>query len=108
MNTTLNHDEQVLDQSLQSLVATHGYSKVRDHLAQFGWNVSQQSVEAEEVDPRYLMTLSPEEREPYLKASVDRALPAYEADRALPEAERQLTADLETGDFHEYTDESGG
>jgi len=41
------------------------------------------------------MTLSPEEREPYLRASVERALPAYEADRALPEAERQLTADLE-------------
>jgi len=51
------------------------------------------------------MTLPPEAREPFLKASVDRALPAYEADRALPEAERQLTADLETGDFHEYTDE---
>ena len=105
MNTTLNRDEQVLDQSLQSLVATHGYSKVMDHLARFQQNLSYQ---AEEVDPRYLMTLSPEEREPYLKASVDRALPAYEADRALPEAERQLTADLETGDFHEYVDEAHG
>ena len=105
MNTTLNHDEQVLNQSLQSLVATHGYSKVMDHLARFQQNLSHQT---EEVDPRYLMTLSPEEREPYLKASVDRALPAYEADRALPEAERQLTADLETGDFHEYADEAHG
>jgi len=99
VNTTLNHDEQVLNQSLQSLVATHGYSKVMDHLARFQQNLSHQ---AEEVDPRYLMTLSPEEREPHLKASVDRALPAYEADRALPEAERQLTADLETGDFYDY------
>lgn len=105
MNTTLNHEEQVLDQSLQSLVATHGYSKVMDHLARFERSVSHTS---EEIDPRYLMTLSPEEREPFLKVSVDRALPAYEADRALPEAERQLTADLETGDFHEYTDESHG
>jgi len=35
-------------------------------------------------------------------------LPAYAADRALPEAERQLTADLETGDFHEYTGEPHG
>lgn len=102
MNTTLNHDEQILDQSLQSLVAMHGYFKVMDHLARFERSVGHQS---EEVDPRYLMTLLPEEREPYLKASVDRALPAYEADRALPESERQLTADLETGDFHEYTDE---
>ena len=48
------------------------------------------------------MMLSPEEREPYLKASIDLALPAYEADLALPEAERQLTADLETGDFYDY------
>ena len=102
MNTTLNHDEQILDQSSQSLVATHGYSKVMNHLARFQRRVSHQS---EEVDPRYLMTLSPEERKPFLKASVDRALPAYEADRALSEAERQLTADLETGDFHEYTDD---
>lgn len=64
--------------------------------------------QAEDVDPRYLMTLLPDVREPFLKASVDRALPAYMADRALPEAERQLTADLETGDFHEYTDEPHG
>ena len=91
MNTTLNRDEQVLDQSLQSLVATHGYSKVMNHLARLDQNLSHQ---AEEVDPRYLMTLSPEEREPYLKASVDRALSAYEVDGALPEAERQLIADL--------------
>ena len=90
---------------MQSLVATHGYSKVMDHLARFERVLSHSS---EEVDPRYLMMLSPKEREPFLRASVDRALPAYEADRALPEAERQLTADLETGDFHEYADEGHG
>ena len=67
-----------------------------------------QGHEAAEVDPRHLMRLSPEERELFLKASVDRALPVYEADRNLPEAQRQLTADLETGDFHEYTDELHG
>ena len=61
--------------------------------------------QAEDVAPRYLMTLPPEAREPFLKASMGRALPAYEADRIVPEAQRQLTADLETGDFHEYTDE---
>lgn len=105
MSTIHNQDEQMLDQSLHSLVTAHGYSKVMDHLAQFRWSVSPQS---EEVDPRYLMKLSPEEREPYLKASVDRALPAYEADRALPEEERQLTADLETGDFYEYPEETHG
>ena len=60
------------------------------------------------VDARYLMTLAPEERESFLKASVDMALSAYEADRASPESERQLTADLETGDFHDYAEEPGG
>ena len=76
-----------------------------DHLAQFQRSVSPQS---EEVDPRYLMTLSSEEREPYLRASVERALPAYEADRALPEAKRQLTADLGTGDFDDSTELTHG
>ena len=101
MNATQNQDEQVLDQSLHTLITVHGYSKVLDRLSQW-----RPSYEAEEVDPRYLMTLSPEERDPYLKAAVDRALPAYEADRALPEPERQLTADLETGDFHDYTEQT--
>ena len=52
---------------------------------------------------RYLMTL--EEREPFLEAAVTDALPLYEADREKPEAERELTADLETGDFHDYESE---
>ena len=51
------------------------------------------------------MTLTPEEREPFLEAAVEDALPLYEADRARPEAERELTADLETGDFHDYETE---
>jgi len=55
-----------------------------------------------QMTARYLMTLTPEEREPFLEAAVEDALPLYEADRLLPEAERQLTADLETGDFHDY------
>lgn len=55
---------------------------------------------------RELMTLPPEEREPFLTAAVTDALPLYEADRQKPEAERELTADLETGDFHEYAQES--
>ena len=63
--------------------------------------------EPEGIDPKYLMTLSPEEREPYLKASVDLALPTYEADLALPQAERQLTEDLETGDVYDYEEPHG-
>ena len=51
---------------------------------------------------QFLMTLPPEERESYLEAAVTDALPLYEADRSKPEAERELTADLETGDFHDY------
>lgn len=107
MNSAQNYDERALDQSLQSLVASHGYFKVLDHLARF--NHSPVTVSDQEgIDPRYLMTLSPEEREPYLKASVDLALPAYEADLALPESERQLTADLETGEFYDYEEEPHG
>ncbi len=51
---------------------------------------------------RYLMILTPEEREPFLEAAVTDALPLYEADRTKPESERELTADLETGEFYEY------
>lgn len=106
MNTSQNYDERNLDQSLQSLVASHGYSKVMDHLSRFNHSPIS-ALEQQGVDPRYLMTLSPEEREPYLKASVDLALTAYEADLALPESERQLTADMETGDFYDYERLSG-
>lgn len=98
METLQNKDEQRLNSSLQALVATHGYFKVLDHLVQVG-SEAKQSVPR--IDARYLMTLSPEEREPFLKASVDQALPAYEADRLRPNVERQVTADLETGDFHD-------
>ena len=101
MNTTQTQEEQVLDQSLRSLIIAHGYSKVLDRLSQW-----RPSYETEEVDPRYLMTLTPQEREPYLKASVDRALPAYEAEGALPESELELTADLETCDFHDFAEET--
>lgn len=55
---------------------------------------------------RYLMTLTPEDREPFLEAAVEDALPLYEADCARPEADRELTTDLETGDFHEYGDQA--
>ena len=53
-----------------------------------------------------LLRLAPEERETYLEAAATDALPLYEADQRKPEAERELTADLETGDFHEYALES--
>jgi len=51
---------------------------------------------------RYLMTLTPEEREPFLEAAATNALPLYEADSLRPEAERELVADLATGDFYDY------
>ncbi len=48
------------------------------------------------------MTLTPEEREPFLEAAATNALPLYEADSLRPEAERELVADLATGEFYDY------
>lgn len=93
----LQRDEQALEQSLTALLAAHGYQQVLNHLVQVARREHQPMPTA-----RYLMTLTPEEREPFLEAAVTDALPLYEADRAKPESERELTADLETGDFHEY------
>lgn len=97
-----------MDQSLKALLTTHGYQRVLEHLVR----ISQQSPHSEpEADvpwrpsAHYLMTLSPEEREPFLEAAVADALPLYEADLARPESERTLTADLETGEFYDYHDE---
>lgn len=95
--------DQFLDQSLKTLLAAHGYQRVLEHLVL----VSKQAVRTEPGEvwrpsAGYLMTLSPEEREPFLEAAVTDALPLYKADLARPEAERVLTADLETGDFHDY------
>ena len=97
MNHLAKHDEKVLDQSLRTLLATHGYPQVLAHLVQLARREQKPMPSA-----RYLMTLTPEEREPFLAAAVSDALPLYEADSAKPEAERALTADLETGDFHDY------
>ena len=97
MSQTLQRDEQALEQSLKTLLAAHGYQQVLNHLVQIAQREHQPMPTA-----RYLMTLTPEEREPFLEAAVADALPLYEADRQKPEAERELTADLETGDFHEY------
>ena len=94
---TLTRDEPALDQSLKALLKTHGYQDVLHHLVQVARREQQPMPSA-----RYLMTLTPEEREPFLEAAVMDALPLYEADREKPEAERELTADLETGDFHDY------
>ena len=89
---------QTLEQSLETLVTTHGYPQVLNRLVQIARREHQPMPSA-----RYLMTLTPEEREPFLEAAVTDALPLYEADQHKPEAERELTADLETGDFHDYT-----
>lgn len=93
-----------LDQFLQEAVLAHGYRKVLDRL-----NAAQDAVGGEhrakmerEAEPRYLLTLPPEQRDRILAAAVEDALPLYDADRARPEAERELTIDLETGDFHDY------
>lgn len=94
---TLTRDEPALDQSLESLLTAHGYRKVLDHLVQVARREQQPMPSAS-----YLMTLTPEEREPFLEAAVTDALPLYEADQQKPESERELTADLETGDFHDY------
>ena len=88
---------QTLEQSLETLVTRHGYQEVLAHLVQVARREQQPRPSA-----RYLMTLTPEERSPFLEAAVTDALPLYEADALKPEAERELTADLETGDFYEY------
>lgn len=90
-----------LDQSLKGLLAQHGYHQVLDHLVQVARRESRQMPTA-----RYLMTLMPEEREPFLAAAAEDAEPLYEADLAKPEAERVLTADL-AGDFIEEGDVPG-
>ena len=93
-----------LDQSLQTLLAAHGYQRVLEHLVRVSRQASRPEPErgaAWRPSARYLMTLSPEEREPFLEAAAD-ALPLYEDDLGRPEAERTLTADLETGDFYDY------
>lgn len=88
---------QTLEQSLETLVTAQGYQEVLTHLVQVAQREHQPMPSA-----RYLMTLTPEEREPFLEAAVADALPLYEADMLKPETERELTADLETGDFYEY------
>ena len=45
-----------------------------------------------ESDPAYLLTLPIEERDRILEAQAEKAAPFYEADLALPVAERELTA----------------
>ena len=97
MSHFAKHDEKVLDQSLRTLLATHGYPEVLEHLVHLAQREQKPTPTA-----RYLMTLTPEERQPFLAAAVTDALPLYEAERAKPEAERVLTADLETGEFHDY------
>jgi hypothetical protein len=53
---------------------------------------------------RELMRMTPEERKPFLRLSVDCALTRYQSDQSRPESERILTADLETGDFYDALD----
>lgn len=112
MNQKFLRDEQApdqgLDQSLKTLLAAHGYQRVLEHLVQVSRQAPRTEPEQEgpwQPSARYLMTLSPEEREPFLETAAADALPLYEADLMRPEAERALTADLETGDFYDYDHE---
>ncbi len=54
------------------------------------------------MDARALMRLPHAKRQRALMEAVGAALPAYEADQALPPSQRVLTPDLENGDFYEY------
>ena len=105
MRQLMGQEEQTLDTSLKTLLATHGYQRVLDHLVRVARSEQKPKEVAWMPSIDYLMSLSPEERGPFLEAAVEDALPLYEADLALSEAERQLTADLETGDFHDYEDQ---
>ena len=109
MSQTMTQEEGPLSELLQRLVDGYGYPRVREALDQLAANPDSSTsgqrpghLGRHAPSATYLMTLTPEEREPFLIAAVDAALPFYMADLAKPNAERVLTADLETGDFHEY------
>lgn len=106
MSITLTSHEKPgdLDHLLETLVQAHGYPEVLDHLVQVAERLNRAMPSA-----TYLVTLTPEEREPFLKAAVDDALPLYEADFAKPEADRVLTADFASDFLEEFPeDEKAG
>lgn len=89
-----------MDQVLRTLITGYGYGKVLDRL-----NAIKTQVEADaprRLTARQILALPIEERDRILAESVERALPAYEAERILPPDQRVLTADLETGDGLDY------
>ena len=101
MTQALSRDEHSLNYSLKSLLADYGYQRVLDRLVRVARSApTETDVWMPTLD--YLLALTPEERAPFLSAAVEDALPLYEADLARPPAERDLTADLETGEFYDH------
>lgn len=107
MNTeTININDEALDRSLRLLVQARGYDDVQARL-----NAIRESGKIRESDKEgkwlagfppltatQIRALPRTEQDRIIAASVEAALPAYEAERTLPPQQRVLTADRETGD----------
>lgn len=89
-----------MDQVLRTLITGYGYHKVLDRL-----KAARKDVEGDaprRLTARQILALPLAERDRILAESVEKALPAYQAERLLPHDQRVLTADLETGDGLDY------
>lgn len=74
MTNTADDELKLLDETLHALLLTHSYSRVLSRLVQIAGEHYQQRlvVHARALDPRFLMTLAPEEREPFIEASMEK------------------------------------
>lgn len=83
-----------LESHLREKAARHGQD-VTDYLRQIAGLPGELAGNADrprESDPAYLLSLPKAERDRIIKAQAALAAPLYEADLALPVAERELTA----------------
>ena len=74
MTNTIDDELKLLDETLHALPLTHSYSRVLSRLVQITGEHYRQRlvVHARALDPRFLMTLAPEEREPFIEASMEK------------------------------------
>lgn len=102
MNTAIAPE---LDGTLETLIQKYGYPQVLDHLVQVSGRVNHPHS-SQRLTARQILALPMEQRSHLLQASVEAAIPDYEADLRLPPEQRILTADLETGDGLHYEEEN--
>ncbi len=99
LTITSDHAGQLQEQAHQAGLTLDEYA-VR--ILEQATLTNQPTAQAGAMDARSLMRLPYAERQRALAEAVDAALPAYDADQALPPSQRVLTPDLENGDFYEY------